>query len=402
VEPAVKVLIVTPYPVLPPTHGGRVRTYQLATALGADAEVDVLCPWAPGEPLRRFQREGVTFKPHFLVGNVLPRLFPDRLLPSLVALSLQPFALGPRRRLRKVAAYDVVQFEFCAHSSWMERIKPRTKVVYSAHNVEYDFWRGQADGAAQPAALQRLEALERQAVHASDLVIASTDADAARLRELYEPETEVAVVENGFDESLLHLDRAALGPQTRARLGIPPTDRVLIFVGGPAAHNRAAAAFLEQELAPQLGEGVTMLLVGRAARTSRRVGDPQKGTTVRRLGYVEDLAPLLAAADVALNPVEFGSGSNLKLPEYLAAGLSVVTTPIGMRGFERLRDCLTVAELDRFATAIRTAEPVPASTRETLARWTWRNLGHRLHQAYERLLGETSSLPSRPEAPAAS
>ena len=35
---------------------------------------------------------------------------------------------------------------------------------------------------------------------------------------------------------------------------------------------------------------------------------------------------------MALNPVRSGSGTNLKMHEYMAAGLPVVTTPFGARG----------------------------------------------------------------------
>jgi glycosyltransferase involved in cell wall biosynthesis len=43
---------------------------------------------------------------------------------------------------------------------------------------------------------------------------------------------------------------------------------------------------------------------------------------------------LLRAADVALNPMFSGSGTNLKMLEYFAAGLPVVTTAVGARGLD--------------------------------------------------------------------
>jgi glycosyltransferase involved in cell wall biosynthesis len=148
-------------------------------------------------------------------------------------------------------------------------------------------------------------------------------------------------------------------------------------------------AFLEQELAPQLGGGVTLLLVGKAAPDSWH----HTSGAVRRLGYVEDLSRVLAASDVALNPVTFGSGSNLKLPEYLAAGLPVVTTPIGMRGFEHLSQWLTVAELSEFASAVRAPKPVTEEARSKLTDWTWSNLGRSLRRTYDHLLSEAPREP---------
>jgi len=43
---------------------------------------------------------------------------------------------------------------------------------------------------------------------------------------------------------------------------------------------------------------------------------------------------VLSCAQVALNPVQSGSGSNLKMAEYAAAGLPIVSTPFGCRGLE--------------------------------------------------------------------
>ena len=45
---------------------------------------------------------------------------------------------------------------------------------------------------------------------------------------------------------------------------------------------------------------------------------------------------ILSLADVAWAPMKSGTGSSLKIPEYIAHGKMVVGTPIGFRGFEEL------------------------------------------------------------------
>jgi len=65
---------------------------------------------------------------------------------------------------------------------------------------------------------------------------------------------------------------------------------------------------------------------------------------------------VLGAADVALNPMASGSGTNLKMLEYCAAGLPVISTPHGARGLSlRHREHLHVAELSEFVEAIEAA-----------------------------------------------
>ena len=51
-------------------------------------------------------------------------------------------------------------------------------------------------------------------------------------------------------------------------------------------------------------------------------------------GRVPHMLPYFAAADVGLNMVTRGSGSNVKLFEYLAARIPIVSTQFGARGTE--------------------------------------------------------------------
>lgn len=380
-----KILIVTPFPISPLCHGGRVRTYRLATGLArAGATVDVLFPWQLGLPLRPFRREGVIFHPHAFIANALPRLLGDRLVPSLVALSWQPFTLGPRRRLRMLGACDIVQFEFCAQAAWMEQMAAGARVVYSAHNVEYDFLRTQpGQSILRGTMLRRLAALERRAVQASTVVVTCTASDSQRLTELYGAGPQFEVIPHGLDESLLTFDRTRLRERSRASLGITPDQLAILFVGGAAQHNREAVRFLEREVMPRLGRRATLLIAGDCSNASRsRDGrDP----AVRPLGFVKDLQPFYAAADVGVNPVMHGSGSSVKIIDYLAAGLPVVTTPAGMRGYEHLRDRLSVTEFPNFAAAVSTFHPVASRGTPPLGSMTWSALGERLYSVYAQL-----------------
>ena len=93
---------------------------------------------------------------------------------------------------------------------------------------------------------------------------------------------------------------------------------------------------------------------------------------VRLIHPLPDVLPLLHAADCALNPVCSGSGSNLKLIEALAAGLPVLSTPFGMRGYERLAPHVTVLDADPAAWAAALAGGLrPAPPAEILADWEW-------------------------------
>src|SRR5580700_1369540 len=93
----VRILAVSPYPLDPPLHGGRVRALSLARGLSrAGALVDVLAPWVPGTPRQQMLEPRLTVHSHRMLGNALPWLLSSRLVPALPLLSLQPPWAGPR------------------------------------------------------------------------------------------------------------------------------------------------------------------------------------------------------------------------------------------------------------------------------------------------------------------
>ncbi len=257
--------------------------------------------------------------------------------------------------------------------------------VYLSQNVEYDLF-----VAAGPRVLgrarwaERLRAIEGDLVRRADLTVACTDDDAARFGELYGAGAErLAVVPNGYDETALRPATAAERASARAALGVDDDRMLAVFVGADWEPNRRALAALVDRVMPALAaERVTLLVVGGVARVLE--GRREPWLLVR--GEVPDLLPLLHAADVGLNPTVSGGGSNVKVPTYLAAGLAVITTPYGLRGYAPLAPHCTVAAIDDFADALR-AHPRVAAAGGTpvpgpLAGYAWGALGEKLGEHF--------------------
>ena len=86
-----------------------------------------------------------------------------------------------------------------------------------------------------------------------------------------------------------------------------------------------------------------------------------------------------------------GGGSNVKLPTYLAAGLAVLTTPFGLRGYAALRSRVVVAALEETTEALR-ARPAGWLARglpppPEVAEYAWGRLGERLGEELEARCG---------------
>jgi glycosyltransferase involved in cell wall biosynthesis len=81
----------------------------------------------------------------------------------------------------------------------------------------------------------------------------------------------------------------------------------------------------------------------------------ERPPNVGLLGVLDDQTKdaTLGLADVALNPMLSGSGTNLKMLDYLAAGIPVISTPYGARGLQlESGRHLEIAPLEEFPKAI--------------------------------------------------
>jgi glycosyltransferase involved in cell wall biosynthesis len=161
-------------------------------------------------------------------------------------------------------------------------------------------------------------------------------------------------------------------------------EHLAVFFGSWHPPNVDAAELL-MEIAPAL-DRVAVLAVGRHGDALRNRPTPPNLVFT---GAVSEQAKdrLLGAADVALNPMRIGSGTNLKLLEYLGWAIPVVSTPFGARGIDVVDGThLRFAEPTDFAAAVHDvlADPSGAARRAEAARvlvaerYGWPNLGAHL------------------------
>jgi glycosyltransferase involved in cell wall biosynthesis len=136
---------------------------------------------------------------------------------------------------------------------------------------------------------------------------------------------------------------------------------------------------------------VDFLLAGRHSDELHRSNLPPN---VHLLGTVSDdeLELLLGAADMALNPIHTGGGSNLKLLTYLAAGLPVITSAVGARGIDAANAGVVVSGLERLGDAIERVAGASGEERARAGRAyveanaDWRMIGARFAELVHELV----------------
>jgi hypothetical protein len=362
----------------PARFGATQRTMGLARGLARRHDVRALCVVPNRSAGAASERvDGVTLvRTRAWYTSLAWRLERAHLAPLFVA------ARGHRHAARRLVAAlggtpDVFAADLLLTPLFAASAAPFK--TYMAHNFELGhFVDTRASGSASARWRDELERLERAAVEAAALVVACTAEDAARFVERYGAARDaVHVIANGWDDTRLGVVTPESRARARAALGLETQGPVALFVGSDVPHNRAALAALLEHVAPALArQGGTLLVAGSVSRARAR------GAHVRVLGEVDDLAPVLHAADVGLNPAAAGGGSNVKLPTYLASGLAALTTPHGLRGYPELSPYASVAPIERFAEAIaarpRSWAADGGAMPEPIAALGWTRLGERL------------------------
>jgi glycosyltransferase involved in cell wall biosynthesis len=116
---------------------------------------------------------------------------------------------------------------------------------------------------------------------------------------------------------------------------------------------------------------------------------------VEALGVVDDETKdeVLSWVDLAVNPMESGSGTNLKIFDYMAAGIPVLTTSFGARGL-LIKDGIhaRIARLSDFPSVIQemrnqddkvTAMMVEAARSYVAEHFSWSSIAHPLLAALQ-------------------
>lgn len=271
-------------------------------------------------------------------------------------------------------------------------------VVYSSHNVETERFSDIDQPLFSKRVQERVAVLEQRAVEETDAVICTGERDATVYHDKYTSGGPVITAPNGaYEEDLRdHRPGSPDANRVRNRNGIPDDATVSLFMGSNYQPNVRAGRIVvdtARELVDRDHDFRFLILgdVGNALKNS----DLPSNVTVT--GYVEDdFEAHFDAADIALNPMVSGGGTNIKLIEYFARSLPVVSTPFGARGLDgRDDEHLVIADVDEIPEAIEELHAAEEARRRlgdnarSLAaeRYTWEASSRNVREALNELFG---------------
>ena len=351
-------LVLTPRTPWPLDDGGRIVAWQSVDTAGREHDVVLVtfdAPAAIGVPEPDFVRaacRSVVRIPHRPAGALAAALRGSfgRWPHTMVRFHSAEYAAAVRDAVRTFRpAFAVVNH---LHLAVYADDLGDTPWALREHNVEHLWMARYAATLRDPvtrayARFQagRLRRFERDAACRATIVFAIHEAEARELRRLA-PEARVEVVPVGIDFTR-YPEPDPASPPVVLVVGsfayAPNVEGLRRFVAEGAAELRRLAPSAILRVA---GRGIEPGL----ARELRAAG-------VDVVGAVPDMAPQFAEATVVLVPLWFGAGARVKIVEAAAAGVPVVSTPLGAEGlgFAPREDILIAeepVELARLAAAL--------------------------------------------------
>jgi GT2 family glycosyltransferase/SAM-dependent methyltransferase/glycosyltransferase involved in cell wall biosynthesis len=310
--PRPRMLVVTPFAVYPPRHGGARRVAELLRALAVDFDLVLIADEA-----QLFDARSLAYVDHLYAIELVQR---GRDVPSAAASTLEA-RMRTHAHPAMVAAVERALLEHRPAVVQIEHAELAGLVALRARGGEARWVLDLHDACTARDFADADEAMrvERDVLAAYDAVTVCSTEDRALVRH-----PRVVVAGNGSA-----IPRAGYRPSKGPRLLFigpfryaPNLDGVREFLRSAFPAIRAAHA--EARLTVLGGDGAPAI----AARYPEFA---QPGVEV--LGHRDDVAALLAASTLSINPLTGIRGSAVKLVESLCAGRVCVSTADAARGF---------------------------------------------------------------------
>lgn len=258
--------------------------------------------------------------------------------------ALNPLLVKIYQALRGISQNVVIEHPFMVEVPVMHA----DRFIYSSQNNELTLKTRLLEyHPLRDALIGDVAEFERKAVELSALTIAVSDDDADSLLRNRRTAGPAIVVRNGSAPA------APINTASASKIQVGISARSAVFLGSAHMPNVDSANYLVEHIAPNCPD-VEFHLIGSVCGSI----SVKTARNIHLWGVLDDSdkSAVMQACSIAINPMMSGSGSNVKLADYLANGLFVVTTVFGQRGYpDVIQDHIDVVTLESFPKAILAA-----------------------------------------------
>lgn len=352
-----KITVTSTFPIYPPRGGGQLRIYELYREVAKKMDVDIVSfgihqkePYdnmiAPGLREKRIRK---TYEHQFLESTLDNQFRVPMTDIGMITLSGKTPEYGKRLSESMQNSCGVVISHPYLYREAKKYLDGKP-FVYEAQDVEYLIKKDiLPDIPGKKEYLEQIYEVEKVCCQDSAFITVCAESDKKQLIELYGiPEKKIVMVPNGVDCSKIRFIsvRERLENKQENELA---HEKLGVFIGSWHGPNLEACEKIF-EIAPQC-QDTKFILMGSQCDAFKGRYLPQN---VGLLGIVSDEVKdkVFSVADFALNPMQSGSGTNLKMFDYMAAGVPVISTEIGVRGIDRQESVIIVKDAEEFVQAV--------------------------------------------------
>lgn len=355
-----KMVVATTFPIFPPRGGGQSRIFHLYREWAKEFTISIISLAGVNEHAfhgeianglteirvpKTLQHQSIEDEYSSKVGWV-----PITDIVAGLAIHKTPKYLEHLKRECREADIVVASHPFMVNV--LRECAPDKPLWFEAHNVECLLKRDILPETNEAEKL--LEIVKKDEMRAwkeAQVVFACTHNDIVTLSELFGTTNAITCeVPNGFsvEDVVYHDMESKKATKDLLELSNQPT---VVFMGSWHGPNLEAVERIIEYA--KILPSVLFMIVGSAGfKFTDRTDVPGN---MKFLGVVDDHEKqvILSASDLAINPMTSGSGSNLKMFDYMGAGVPVLTTAFGARGMIAVPDKdYMVADIGDFPDAI--------------------------------------------------
>lgn len=215
------------------------------------------------------------------------------------------------------------------------------QLILNSHNVESRLFMPPAT--ARPDLAAAVNTLESRAIDGVSCVMCASIEEVEHFTNRH-PSQHFLHVPNCIRSNKTSSPLSNENAQLRQTLGLSHTERVLLFPASRYGPNEDGAAFLRQFCLDHddllRDQNLVILVAGSVTPKSDRIGQ------FVATGPVPAIEPYFHLANWGINPIFHGSGTSIKVAEFIGFELPILTTSIGARGF-KLEDGLSAVFFNR-------------------------------------------------------
>lgn len=335
-----KIVVTSTFAIYPPQGGGQARTYSLYKNLAKEYDVTIVSfdsvegkmtrqEIAPGLIELRIPKSAV----HQEKENELACMA-EFVVTDIAMISLAKLTPDYKNSLsREIKESNVV---ILSHPYLYPEVAPfidEQKIIYEAQDIEYLIKKEMLpDTDIKKQLLKDIQEVENACCIKSEFIMTCSQEDKEKLIALYNVnEEKVIVVPNGVDCAATKYTSYEERMLNKRRLGFE-NEKIALFMGSWHKPNLEACEYIF-DIANKCPD-TKFLLMGSQCMYFHDKNIPEN---VGLLGLVseEEKNRIFSVVDFALNPMSSGSGTNLKMFDYMSAGIPIITTEFGTRGIDK-------------------------------------------------------------------